>query len=907
MNVFCQVFTIASLITFLLTSNLFAQQIYSEPERPDQQEEATIFFDATKCDCPLSDYNGDLWAHTGVIFEGSSTWRNVIGSWGQNDIQPQLQNLGNGLYSLAITSSIEDFYNVNNQDIRQMAFVFRNAQGDEQTADLFIDVFQNTGVSIVEPIANQIVNPQEPMAVEAVFLGADSMRYEWNGGGGTSLGDVLTAEIVPEQPGDLNIRVLGYKNGQVSEEEIRVLVRAQSNYAPLPPGDYNLGVNRSTVQDEVLFVVEAPGKEHVFITGDFNNWQPQLEHQMHVDTSNGFFWLRLNDLDPDVEYAYQYIIDGRLFLADPYTEKVLDPFNDGFIEEETYPDLKPYPFDKAQGIVSTFQINEEPYQWQNNDYQRPAKEELIIYELLLREFTFSHSYQSVIDTLDYLEDLGINAIELMPINEFEGNSSWGYNTSFHFALDKYYGTKNDFKRFVDACHERGIAVLLDIVLNHTYSQNPMVQMYWDEQRSRPAADNPWFNETSPNQVFSFGYDMDHESPRTRRYSKQVLEHWIEEYRIDGYRLDFTKGLTNVPGDGGGYDPSRIRILKDYADHIWTVDPKSIVILEHFAPRREEQELADYGMMLWGNLNYSFSQIAMGFLSGSSITGADYRNRGFSDPLLIPYMESHDEERQMYKTLTYGNTQGDYDTRDFATAIERSKMAATLYFSVPGPKLIWMFGELGFDISIDDPCRICEKPVFWPFADEPGRMDLYWHYSELLHLRDSLEILNSRDFDIGGSGTVKWVMLRSGQQRMLTVINMDVNERSLDMDLEVTGEWYEFYSQTSFVVENPTENLDLEPGAYRIYSNFQIAENASPDVPLNSIVYPNPNDGELFYKLSFQPDRARLIDTKGAIVAEWSNLQSAEGRLELAIPVYGSYHLHFTGSDEEYVETVVLYR
>ncbi|NOZ04318.1 MAG: hypothetical protein GXO92_06915 [FCB group bacterium] len=101
----------------------------------------------------------------------------------------------------------------------------------------------------------------------------------------------------------------------------------------------------------------------------------------------------------------------------------------------------------------------------------------MIYELLVRDFIDRHDYQTLIDTLDYLEKLGINAIELMPINEFEGNSSWGYNPSFYFAPDKYYGTRQDLKLFIDECHRRGIAVIMDIVLNHTYGQSPLVSGY----------------------------------------------------------------------------------------------------------------------------------------------------------------------------------------------------------------------------------------------------------------------------------------------------------------------------------------------------------------------------------------------------------------------------------------------
>src|SRR5690554_7605996 len=110
----------------------------------------------------------------------------------------------------------------------------------------------------------------------------------------------------------------------------------------------------------------------------------------------------------------------------------------------------------------------------------PEVDKLVVYELLIRYFTNNGDIKTVTDTLDYLQRLGVNAIELMPFNEFEGNDSWGYNPSFYFAADKAYGTLNDYKEFVDECHARGIAVLMDMVLNHSYGQSAFAQMYLED-------------------------------------------------------------------------------------------------------------------------------------------------------------------------------------------------------------------------------------------------------------------------------------------------------------------------------------------------------------------------------------------------------------------------------------------
>jgi 1,4-alpha-glucan branching enzyme len=175
----------------------------------------------------------------------------------------------------------------------------------------------------------------------------------------------------------------------------------------------------------------------------------------------------------------------------------------------------------------------------------------------------------------------------MPVNEFEGNESWGYNPSFYFAADKYYGPAGDLKAFIDACHNRGIAVIIDLVLNHSYGQSPLVQLYFDQGSGKVTADNPWYNVDSPNPVFFWGYDFNHESQATQDFVDRVNRYWLEEFHVDGIRFDFTKGFTNTSGDGSAYDPARIAILSRMANEIWSFKEDAYVILEHLAGNQEE--------------------------------------------------------------------------------------------------------------------------------------------------------------------------------------------------------------------------------------------------------------------------------------------------------------------------------
>ncbi len=237
--------------------------------------------------------------------------------------------------------------------------------------------------------------------------------------------------------------------------------------------------------------MHAPYKTSVFVFGDFSDWQigPEFKlkrnmaNEQNIDTR---YWVTLSGLTSGEEYAFQYLIDEELVIADPYADKVLDPWNDSWIDDVTYPNLKPYPSGLTTNIVSVLQTGQNEYNWQNTAFEPPAAGKLVMYELLLRDFIEAHNFQTLKDTISYFKNLGINAIEIMPFSEFEGNSSWGYNPSFYFAPDKYYGTEEALKAFIDECHGNGIAVIMDLVLNHAYGQNVMARMYWDADNNRPA-------------------------------------------------------------------------------------------------------------------------------------------------------------------------------------------------------------------------------------------------------------------------------------------------------------------------------------------------------------------------------------------------------------------------------------
>ena len=595
-----------------------------------------------------------------------------------------------------------------------------------------------------------------------------------------------------------------------------VIVRSPNVIAAQPIGIKN-GINY-TSNTSVTLSLFAPEHQSVYVIGDFTNWEVDPKFKMKLTPDHFTYWIKIDSLTPKKEYIFQYFVDENLKIADPYSEKISDP-NDSYISNSTYPNLIQYPSGKTSQIASVIQTDQEPYQWQNTNFIRPAKEDLVIYELLIRDFTTEHDYKTLTDTLNYLKKLGINAIELMPVMEFEGNESWGYNSDFLFAPDKYYGTKNDLKKFIDEAHDMGLAVILDIVLNHQYGQSPLVRLWWDAVNNRPAANSPYFNTVSPNPVFSFGYDFNHESNATKIYVDRVTSFWLTNYNIDGYRFDFTKGFTNTAGDGSAFDQSRINILERMADKIWDVDSSAYVILEHFTQQTGEEDiLGNYGMLLWFNMNPKYNEATMGY--NSDLSYIYYKNTGWTIPHHVHYMESHDEERLMYKNLQYGNSSGSYNIKNLGTALNRIKLAGAFFFTVPGPKMIWQFEELGYDYSIDYNGRLGNKPIRWDYYKDPARLNLYKTFQALIALRkyDAFKS-DSASGDLVNS--VKRINLYDSTMDVAIIGNFSVVQQDANSNFSRTGEWYDYFSGESLTVSNPTAAISLQPGEFHIYTTVKL--------------------------------------------------------------------------------------
>ncbi len=890
--------------SILLSLSGFAQ-VTTDPALPIENLPVTITFDATKGDAGLKDFVGDIYAHAGVITDKSTSptdWKYVLATWTTNTPKAKLTRLTANTYSFVITPDIRSFYGVPAAElIKQLAFVFRSADQTKTGRgtggkDILVDVFSSgLNIAISNPINTSVVarNADLQFGASASLL-SDIRLFLNNAQVAQALASTqITYPFHFSQSGDYWIKVTATSGAIVVADSVFVNVMADQVVQPRPAGSKK-GISYIDTQTARL-VLWAPYKSTVHVIGEFNNWTPTESSRMKRDGE--YFWIEIQNLIPGKEYPFQYLVDGQLKIADPYTEKTSDPDNDKYITSVTYPGLMAYPFGKAEGIASVLQTNQTPYNWQIATYNTTDPDTMIVYECHVRDFDISHSYAGVITHLDYLKSLGVNVLELMPVNEFEGNSSWGYNPSFYFAPDKYYGPKNDLKQLVDECHKRGIAAVLDLVLNHSYGQSPFVQLYFDG--TKPTSLNPWYNQQSnfTNPSAQWGYDFNHESVATRQLVDSINSFWMSEYKIDGFRFDFTKGFSNNIKDasdtwGSKYDAQRVANLERMASEIWKRKPGATVIFEHLADNSEETVLANYGkgILLWGNFNYNTSQAAMGYNDAgkSDFNWLSYLNRGWTNSSLMGYMESHDEQRIMYQCLTYGNSSGSYNIKNLTTGLNRAALTAALFIPVPGPKMLWQFQELGYDISIDfNNDRLGEKPIHWEYTNNADRAHLNTVFSQLINLKKKFPIFSTADFTQSLGTEIKWIKLKLNEDYVLIVGNFGLASASPILDFQKIGTWYDYFGEKTLSVSSTSQAVSLAAGEYKLFSTQKMGSVITA-IP----IFKNPNE----VQISPNPasDYIKVISVTGSGRLSIFSITGVKAKEYLLTPIQGAENNLFVG-------------
>lgn len=842
-----------------------ASGITLSPRIPDADGPCTIYFKPTSSSSissALYDSSSDLYAHIGVYHDDE--WKYVPAEWGENIAKCKFEKVDANSYKLELKPSIRSFFGSGTTPVTRLAIVIRNADGTAQTS-------------------------------KDQFATVTDTKYK---------DEIFTP-------------------GQYQE-------------APLP-AEAAPGINYNS-DGSVTLVLYEKGKDGLFYDysyaiGDFNDWKMDDSSLMKRDKGAGCWWITLTGIDPDKEYRFQYCVGNattKIRIHDPYTEIVYDPWNDKYIPSSTYPNIPEYP-SGAKELIGAFKVNRDSYDWEVPSYKIKDQNSVVIYEIHLRDFTESKDLNGALQKLDYLKELGVNALELMPIQEFEGNDSWGYNPCSYFALDKAYGTRQMYKKFIDECHKRDMGVIIDVVYNQATGAHPMAKLYWNGDNV--SARNPWFNVTCPH-GFGVFQDWNHTEQMTVMHVEQSLINLLNQYHVDGFRFDLTKGFTNHSGKDDSYDQQRVDILKGYNRCIKGVKPDAMVICEHFVDAENEALGAD-GMHVWGNNNYNYSGIVAGKTPDISYA---------YDPkfIRVGYMESHDEERicvaetsgegnvswgivgtmnswgssddismaaddvffvaknvsltatdefkirkyndstwnDQYNygssaegtklsadvefTLTLGSgsknlkaaAAGKYDiyfypvdkklwlmspgkrpaspsaggnqggAADKAAELElrmrRAGLATAFFLTIPGPKMIWEFGEMGYDYSIEsNGGRTAAKPPRWDYLDQPERKQLHDVYAGLLKLRNDYPALFTKgaEFKWASSGTNKYISVSAQGRYVYVMGNFGTTEKECTATLPFSANWYNYFDRSESQ-NTDSYKVTLKPGEFRVLVNFK---------------------------------------------------------------------------------------
>ncbi len=888
--------TLLRLSYFFLSVFFFGAQLHAQvstdPAVPSASTTVKIIYDASKGSTGLRDCNCDVYIHIGAVTEGpaSSTWSIVPFQWGTANPDAKMTKVEGqpNIYEFELVPN-EFFENPNGLTIYRLGMVFRNADGTREgktsaSGDFFVNLAQGFEISFTQPQNNAVsLEVGESYQFEAASTEKADLSFELNG---QQVAEALDSESITYNftattAGNFSLVAKAVKGDQEDTQTANIVVFAPSETADLPAGA-RLGINYLT-DTEVILALQAPGKSIVHVIGDFNDWAVLPSYQMKRTPDGEIFWLKISNLEPKKEYIFQYLVDGEIRIGDPYADKTSDPFNDQeIIDQNRHPGLKPYPAGKTEFQATYLQTAQEAYTWKNLSYEKPQPEELVIYELLVRDFDDRRTYNAVIERLDYLKDLGINALQLMPIMEFEGNLSWGYNPSFFFAPDKYYGTKNDLKRLIDEAHGKGMVVILDMVLNHAFGQNPMVRLYNDGDYGAPTEDNPWFNRVAKH-PFNVGYDFNHESEYTKAFVDSVNNYWLTEYKFDGFRFDLSKGFTQV--DTGNdvnrwsqYDQSRVAIWKNIYDQIKADHPEAYVILEHLAVNEEERDLANYGMLFWGNMNGTSRNLAKG--NNDNMDWAYFRNRQWAKNGLIAYQESQDEERVMWETLNFGAT-NPLNLKNLENAVNRNQIMSAFYFAIPGPKMIWQFGEFGYDEELNND-RLGIKPTKWEYLDNPQRVRLYRLYQEMIRLKKEHKAFNDpAKATLSLSSAVKSIILEDASMDVVLHGNFGLsNAGNVSVSFPRSGKWYNYFTGEEITIAGTTRTMNFRANEFVLYTSKPLPTPPSgilqedfvtsipEELPTGTFkVYPNPASDAVRIELPEDMIQAnyRVVDMAGRVV------------------------------------------
>lgn len=799
-----------------------------------------------------------VYAHTGVITDKSksdSDWK-YASDWNKNLPKYEMTYVAENTWTLTI-GDIDTFYGVPaGETVEKLAFVFRTADRKKEgkTAsggDIMVNVYPGGELIVTLDGPSGILTSSDEQTFTVNTTEACEITLTSNGTQFASAANSTTLTgkraFATEGTYEIVATAKAKASGTTKTASLTINATGTSQAAPYPGAEPVMGTVINT-DGSVTFCLAAPNKETVILRGSWDNYKISPQSVMNYQDVDGirYFWTTVYNLDLTKNNIYFFNVDGTKNVADPYAHLVLDPWNDRYISKTVFPDLPAFPSAYVSGTpVAVLAPSLFEYEWQTTNFTRPEQDNLIIYELLIRDFTGTEgaargngNITSTIEKLDYLKDLGVNAVELLPIMEFNGNNSWGYNTNFYLAPDKAYGTPSDYKKLIDECHARGMAVILDIVFNQSDGLHPWYMMY-------DIAQNPFYNGSAPH-AYSVLNDWNQDYPLVQKQWHDALKYWLTEFNVDGFRFDLVKGLGNNDSYKATYQPatntwtgvtdaktnaynaSRVARMKELHNAMRLVDPTAYFINENLATAKEENEMAADNELNWANINNASCQFAMGYSSESNL------NR-FYAPLdgsrlwgsTVSYAESHDEERMAYKQTKWGVAGVKGNTE---ICMRRLGSVAAQMILTPGAHMIWQFQELGADQTTKDTSggnNTSPKKVIWSYLDDPLHARLHKDYTTLIQTRlNNKEMFTeavSTSVSLSGWSNGRTLSLVNGNKALYLVVNPQVDKTiTVATPVDLSGTGYQLLAcSVGTYPEASATGVNLAPGAFAVYGTTNL--------------------------------------------------------------------------------------
>ena len=538
----------------------------------------------------------------------------------------------------------------------------------------------------------------------------------------------------------------------------------------------------------IEFKLFAPYNKEAALIGSFSNWK---EISMEKD-EEGYFRTRV-ELEDGV-YQYKFRVQSKSWflepdqwvdVVDPYATDIDDPTQNALVRIKD-----------GDRIVDT-------YVWKHDDKPLPVDRELVIYEMHVADFSGGEAdplargkYEHVVEKLDYLVELGINAIELMPLKEYPGDYSWGYNPRYFSAAESSYGTTAELKNLIDECHGRGIRVIIDGIYNHSESSSPLTQIdhdYWYHHAPRDA-DNNW----GPEFNYEF-YDENLGTYPARKFIGDTVRYWVQEYHLDGIRFDAARQIAN-------YDFMHwiVQEAKDAAG------PKPFYTVAEYIP--ETPSITNLDGPMDGCWHDSFYHCIVEHICGDTFDlerlkdAIDCKRQGFLGATnVVNYLSNHDHDR-VFAEL------GSRAILDEA-AFKRAKLGTVLLMTAVGVPLIWMGEEFG-----EYKAKTIEQAkIDWTLLGNDMNKGLWEYYKGLIHLRKNNQALYTENIDFfhedPDSKVFAYTRWNDEGSRVVVVANLSENYLAgySVPHFPANGTWHEWTG--NYDVESGDDNITIDLPEY----------------------------------------------------------------------------------------------